>query len=81
MKAILVIDVPMLDDGRHLCNECPIWNDERLSCQYDFNMEAKGCPLRPMPDRKEEGYPNDDYTIGKADGWNACLDEIMGEEE
>ena len=22
-KAIVMIDVPMLDDGRHLCNECP----------------------------------------------------------
>lgn len=49
MKQILVVDVPLLDDGRHLCNECPIWNKERLSCEYDFNMEAKGCPLKPMP--------------------------------
>lgn len=49
MKAILVIDVPMLDDGRHLCNECPIWNRDRFLCEYDFNMEAKGCPLKPIP--------------------------------
>ncbi len=52
MKAILVVDVPVLDDGRHLCNECPIWNKEHLFCQYDFNMEAKGCPLKPMPMKK-----------------------------
>ena len=48
MKAILVIDVPVLDDGRHLCNECPIWNREKCFCEYDRNMETKGCPLKPM---------------------------------
>lgn len=51
MKAILVIDVPTLDDGRHLCNECPIWNKEHYFCQYDFNMEAKGCPLKSIPNK------------------------------
>ena len=50
MKAILVVNVPVLDDGRHLCNECPIWNKEHSFCEYDFNMEAKGCPLKPLPD-------------------------------
>lgn len=60
MKAILVIDVPVLDDGRHLCNECPIWNKEHLFCQYDFNMEAKGCPLKPIHALKSGGH---DYII------------------
>ena len=75
MKAILVIDVPMLDDGRHLCNECPIWNNEHWFCQYDFNMEAKGCPLRPLPKRAfiDQGVPFNE-------GWNACLD-ALGETE
>lgn len=76
MKAILVIDVPMLDDGRHLCNECPIWNKEHYFCQYDFNMEAKGCPLKPMPQKKNTDFhPNIVY----ANGWNDCLEEISGE--
>lgn len=52
MKHLLPIDVPILDDGRHLCNECPIWNDEHWYCQYDFNMKTKGCPLKPMPQKK-----------------------------
>ncbi len=59
MKAILVIDVPVLDDGRHLCNECPIWNDEHFFCEYDFNMKTKGCPLKPMPEK----YIEHDITI------------------
>ena len=79
MKAILVIDVPMLDDGRHLCNECPIWNKERLFCEYDVNMETKRCPLRPMPKKMEASRmetPNDcDYRMG----WNDCIEEIENE--
>lgn len=57
MKKILVLDVPMIYDSRrrllcNLCNKCPIWNHERCYCQYDFNMKAKGCPLKPMPQKK-----------------------------
>lgn len=83
MKAILVIDMPSN------CLDCP--------CEYDYmrckatnyrldyvNADAERpswCPLKPMPEKKEEGYPNDEYTIGKADGWNDCLDEITGDKE
>lgn len=87
MKAILVVDVPVLDDGRHLCNECPIWNREKCFCEYDRNMEEKGCPLKPMP-RKLDA--NDWHRMfsglfsereAKGYGWNACLDEMTGETE
>lgn len=81
MKAILVINVPVLDDGRHLCNECPIANKEHLYCQYDFNMEAKGCPLKPMPKRRLHEYEQVDDEYGYVEGWNACLDEITGRTE
>lgn len=72
MKAILVVDVPVLDDGRHLCNECPIWNNERMFCEYDFYMEAKGCPLKPMPEK----IPEEDIDCGEDIGWNDCIEEI-----
>ena len=90
MKAILVIDMPMM------CCECKFFrfanNDDWGSsetictingkhCENGIDYKLRVCPLRPLPQRKEEGYPNDDYTIGKADGWNACLDEITGETE
>ena len=85
MKAILVIDVPMLYDGRHLCNECPIWNDEHWVCQYDFNMEAKGCPLKPLPQRKVpkfgEAFPQSMALIDRWKGYDECLDDILGETE
>lgn len=74
MKAILVIDLE--------ANELPI---DAYANIYIFGKEEqenrflefiKRTPLKPMPDMKEEGYPNNDYTIGKADGWNECIEEL-----
>lgn len=78
MKAILVIDVPMLDNGRHLCNECPIWNNEHFFCQYDFNMEAKGCPLKMMPKKRDfsEELADEKNIDMYMFGWNDCIEEI-----
>lgn len=81
MKAILVIDVPTLDDGRYLCNECPIWNRDRFFCEYDFNTEAKGCPLKPTPNKRVPDGSETDQIYGCYVGWNACIDEILGETE
>ena len=88
MKAILMVDVPMLDDGRHLCNECPIWNKEYLFCEYDFNMEAKGCPLMPLPMKRHtqvnwSAYEGKSLTSWEETdfdkGWNACVDYLEGD--
>lgn len=79
MKAILVVDVPVLDDGRHLCNECPIWNREKCFCEYDRNMETTGCPLKPMPNKRRMPITKTfsrPQVIGYVDGWNECLEEI-----
>ena len=54
MKAILVVDVPMTEDNKHICNYCPIWNDKEYDCQYIHRMLTNKCPLRPMPDRAME---------------------------
>ena len=78
MKAILVIDMP------GCCAECPfcvstycVPNAKEMGIGMIHIGRLGECPLKSMPDRKEEGYPNDDYTIGKADGWNACIDAIL----
>ena len=72
MKAILVIDMP------NECDECPLQDGERCYARQDWISTISNwrCPLKPLPDRVEEGYPNDEYTIGKAEGWNDCLKEI-----
>ena len=43
----------------------------------------KGCPLKPLPEKKEYIVPIDNVESQKdiiAVGWNACIDKITGEE-
>lgn len=74
MKAILVVDVPTdsLENVIASVNIC----EQREG--YNIILKRMGkMSLKPMPQRIEQGYPTDDYTIGKADGWNACIEEIL----
>ena len=89
MKEILIVDVDYWNN-KHLCNSCPIWNDEKYSCQYDRNTGNKGCPLKPLPSKKVSAFdPNsasydeerERSIMNEIDGYNRCLDEIMGEAE
>lgn len=86
MKAILVIDMP------ECCCACDYCNSFGM-CKYAGNVEDafyRGlryikCPLKPIPQKKElEESGNsliDDCKEYYIDGWNDCLDEILGEEE
>ena len=66
-KSIVVIDTPKN------CRLCPLRESPWSFCLGEYE---KHCPLRPLPEPKDLGYPNDDYDIGFADGWNACLEEL-----
>ena len=77
MKSILVIDTP------NDCYDCPCYYEERNKCEATFkNVEdddiekPSWCPLRPLPEPKDIGYPNEDYDVGFGDGWDACLKEM-----
>ena len=83
MKAILVIDMPKS------CAVCPIYQEGidgycpigflTPSNKYEI---AKGCPLKPMPKKKNTLLT--EYNLIEAiyeNGWNDCIDEIMGETE
>lgn len=74
LKAILVIDE--MPTNCYECNYAIDLCHGTIPPQKYYNKRPSWCPLKPMPERKEQGYPTDDYTIGKADGWNACLKEI-----
>lgn len=84
MKAILMIDMP------NNCAECQFCgfggkNLEKYVCcltrEHNKEPHLVGCPLKPMP-KKEEADDNDGWhEIDFKEGWNACLDEIMGETE
>ena len=63
-------------------------------CEYDGDtvylndimMKSKPdwCPLKPMPEKKEI-YGNNSYDLSYenayTDGYNACIDEILGDKE
>ncbi len=86
-KSVLVIDTP------EKCICCPLLNgaDECTAQDDDANFKAgdswdelmKGCPLKPLPEKKEYIVPIDNVESQKdiiAVGWNACIDEITGGE-
>ena len=85
MKAILVIDE--MPTG---CIGCPCYYEDRGKCQNTWEeveddcTRPSLCPLRPLPERKDEGsvlkpLPFEVYMYRY--GFNECLDEIVGETE
>lgn len=84
-KAILV-----LDDMPKSCMECDIFNHEYLTCLglkvnfKDIDKVQSWCPLKHLPQKRI--LPKDQVNgtnYGEepwfSDGYNACLDEILGE--
>lgn len=52
----------------------------------DTNGVCEECPLRPVPEKKMIGYEGyiderEAYETEYRNGWNDCLNEIVGEEE
>lgn len=89
-KAILVMKTPekCLD-----CNLRVLDMDGSLSCYYNKreicsnvgeNNSCPGwCPLKPLPEKREYIVPIDNVESQKdiiAVGWNACINEITGEQ-
>lgn len=87
MKSTLVIDTP------ENCFKCPLSYDsygevDICACtgaMIDNNITGKPyfCPLLPCPEKLEraETWRRDyDYLCGYREGWNRCIDYIMGEE-
>ena len=73
-KSILVIDTPKN------CAECKLMFlqgiGESICNAVDWEERPSWCPLKPLPEPKDMGYPNDDYDVGFGDGWDACLKEM-----
>ena len=80
MKAILVIDLPKN------CAECKLMFlqgiGEGICNAVDWEERPSWCPLRPLPQKKwhEEGRENECEEWMK-NGWNECIDAIIGETE
>lgn len=97
MKAILVLDeMPKnclkCPIGKNIsipletCIQCPLGK-----CAIDAETETRPdwCPLKPIPQKKEEKQycGNGVFGINTAmqarfnQGYNACIDEILGDKE
>lgn len=87
-KSVLVIDTP------ENCIRCPLLNsadectvqddDANFNAGYSWDELMKGCPLKPLPERKEYIVPIDNVEANKdiiVVGWNACINKITGGED
>lgn len=71
MKAILVIDMPESYMGSVI--DVKLYGKEKVVHEHYVNK------LKPLPQKVEMDF--NEYYEGMADGWNDCLDEIVGETE
>ena len=89
MKAILVLEMPSS------CLECPIGEDMSIpietcikcpfgKCVIDEEVMTRPnwCLLKEVPEKKNRNNRVvGDYLRGRSDGYNACIDEILGDKE
>lgn len=74
MKAILVVDIPETIKSEYLNKDLIVQLWDKHDEQYIMHDI---CKLKPLPQKREF---SDESIIYKA-GWNACIDEILGEAE
>lgn len=95
-KAVLVMDMPSSCDMCDFVQKnnmvgfmtCMNPTSEVYECDVSdyIGCRSDGCPLRELPEKAEvsdcgELCDTDDwYDSGYADGYNACIDELLGEE-
>jgi len=75
MKSVLVIE--MLDDID--ISKMRIGGDGNIYYIRDgerASILGNIRNIKPLPEPKDIGYPNDDYDVGFASGWDACLKEL-----
>ena len=78
MKAILVIDkMP------NSCDKCEVRCTEYTGKDYAQKgiKRPTWCPLKPLPEKNTWDITKNGHVTEYAEGWNACLDEILGETE
>lgn len=85
-KAIIVIDMP------ESCDKCPLFhgfytdmtcgaNNYGINYPYPADFRQDWCPLKPLPEKYDmDNTPyNLDYNEDYERGYNACIDEILGD--
>lgn len=79
-KSILVINTP------ESCNDCIMFDVFSISCTYakrsisetKQNSKPDWCPLKEVPGKMNPKHYLDDDAEPFCNGYNACIDEILG---
>ena len=82
-KSILVMDTP------ESCSKCPLFhgfytdmtcgaNNCGINYPYPEDFRQDWCPLIAAPKKNYDGFLND-WEKGYKAGYNACIDEILGD--
>lgn len=90
-KAVLVMDMPEncidcifcreISECTEACCEIEFESEDDSLCRMIDNYcqeKPDWCPLRHVPDKKEKYSLMGDNSEGYVDGWNACIDDILG---
>jgi len=78
-KSVLVIDTPkycalcVLRSGV-LHPFCRVNNRDIT----DLSIRPDWCPLKPLPEEKEEEYWRSKLSLAWIRGWNTCISKIKG---
>lgn len=75
MKTILVIDLPANIDLKDLYANVQV--NSLLNTKTDYYEEFMGVKLKPMPEKMvvENRWFSEEYAMG----YNACIEEILGD--
>lgn len=46
----------------------------------DLSIRPDWCPLKPLPEEKEEEYWRSRFSLAWIRGWNTCISKITGGE-
>lgn len=85
-KSILVIDTPECccqcsfsgADGDYCCLKENMVSDSNLISEEEYlNKKPDWCPLRDLPEKKEENKYHNNYERGIVDGFNACINKLL----
>ena len=86
MKAILVMEMPSSCRNCHImftdnvfANYCPCNRDD-VTAYIRNDTKPDWCPLKPMPSKKDKPTKSESFACFNS-GFNACIDEILGDKE
>ena len=67
-------------EQEYRCKRCPKEYQDRNINAFLLCCRPHWCPLKNVPEKQVRDYPEyDRYITGYDDGWDDCLEQILGE--